>query len=411
MTVKGRKRALFLTGTFAYFFAYICRLDMTAAMPDVISSGSLTAEELGLITSVYFVCYGIGQLFGGFMSDCLDPSLLLAAGLGGSAVCNAEVFFFPSFAPTAVLWALNGLFQALIWAPILKLFTEYYTHEEQLKNLTNVSVAMPTGTLAGYAVSAAVLKFLSWKYVFLVCGILNAAVTVAVFFSVRLLRRGLERADEGKRASVKEMKTAAKSIFGSAFAAVLIPVAAHGALKDGVTSWTPAFLQGTFGTDTTFTLVLTMLVAVFNMFGAYLSRGVYKKSGNAYLTAEIFFLLALFSLVLFAIFGRANAALSVAFIVVITTAMYAANFIFISVLPLGFEKNGCVGTASGILNSVAYIGAALSCFCLGGMLEKTGWTGVVLLWLALGVVSVAVLALLCLSSRRGVGKNNGNKTI
>ena len=65
MEKSSKKRALFCLGTAAYFISYICRLNLTAAMPEMMGSGSFTAAKLGIITSVYFVCYGVGQLFGG----------------------------------------------------------------------------------------------------------------------------------------------------------------------------------------------------------------------------------------------------------------------------------------------------------------------------------------------------------
>ena len=392
MEKSSKKRALFCLGTAAYFISYICRLNLTAAMPEMMGSGSFTAAKLGIITSVYFVCYGVGQLFGGMLGDFVNSALLIAVGLSGSAVCNLGIFFFPDFLPVLILWAFNGIFQAMVWAPILKLFTNYYTEEEQVKNLTNVSVAMPLGTLAGYLISALVLAFLDWKYVFLVCGLGNLLLTAAIATGIRLLCGGMQKTKATqKRASLSEMKTAAKKIFLTAFAAVLLPIAVHGALKDGMASWTPTFLKERFGVGTVFGLVLTMIIPLFNMCGAYLSRAVYKKSNNAYFTACLFFALASAALGALLLFEKANVYLSLAFIVVVTTCMYAVNFIFISILPLGFKKYDCIGTASGILNSVAYLGTALSCFCLGGVLGKIGWTGVLGLWLGIALLAEGIL--------------------
>ena len=72
MEKSSKKRALFCLGTAAYFISYICRLNLTAAMPEMMGSGSFTAAKLGIITSVYFVCYGVGQLFGGMLGDFVD---------------------------------------------------------------------------------------------------------------------------------------------------------------------------------------------------------------------------------------------------------------------------------------------------------------------------------------------------
>lgn len=74
------------------------------------------------------------------------------------------------------------------------------------------------------------------------------------------------------------------------------------------------------------------------MCGAYLSRAVYKKSNNAYFTACLFFALASAALGALLLFEKANVYLSLAFIVVVTTCMYAVNFIFYQYLAARFQE-------------------------------------------------------------------------
>lgn len=49
----------------------------------------------------------------------------------------------------------------------------------------------------------------------------------------------------------------------------------------------------------------------------------------------------------------------------IMASMMEVNTIFVNLLPLKYEKLGRVSTVSGFLNSVAYMGTAVSAFTIG----------------------------------------------
>lgn len=54
---------LFLMCWIAYFSTYICRLDFSAVMPDLINDGVFTQSQTASVSSAFFICYGVGQLF------------------------------------------------------------------------------------------------------------------------------------------------------------------------------------------------------------------------------------------------------------------------------------------------------------------------------------------------------------
>lgn len=64
-----------------------------------------------------------------------------------------------------------------------------------------------------------------------------------------------------------------------------------------------------------------------------------------------------------------------------TSIMYALNYLIISLVPVRFSKYAATSTVSGVLNSAAHIGAAVSSYGFGAVAQKFGWTVVVLLWL------------------------------
>ena len=71
---------------------------------------------------------------------------------------------------------------------------------------------------------------------------------------------------------------------------------------------------------------------------------------------------------------------TVAVFAVVTSMMTAVNTVFISLLPIHFQKEGKVATVSGILNAVTYLGSAVASVLFGWTAEKAGWTGTEMVW-------------------------------
>src|SRR5699024_7377861 len=75
-----------------------------------------------------------------------------------------------------VLWAANGLFQAMVWPPIVRLFAECMPFEQQDSACVSINSTTPAGTLGAYALSAAALALAGWRMAFWTCGVLMLAL-------------------------------------------------------------------------------------------------------------------------------------------------------------------------------------------------------------------------------------------
>ena len=128
------------------------------------------------------------------------------------------------------------------------------------------------------------------------------------------------------------------------------------------------------------------------MFGAYAAGFVHKRVKNECLGCAIFFGIASVALLALNIFGGAGALFSAALLAVITSSMIAVNTLIVSFVPLRYSAAGLSATVSGFLNSMAYIGAAISSFAVGVMVEKLGWGATTISWF----VACALAALLSL---------------
>ena len=80
--------------------------------------------------------------------------------------------------------------------------------------------------------------------------------------------------------------------------------------------------------------------------------------------------------------------------------MMAVNTLFVNLLPLNYEKQGRVSTVSGFLNSVAYLGTAVSTFSIGVMVDHLGWGATVTSWIL--VTAAALIVCIVKSLRENV---------
>lgn len=175
LTTAGQGRRLFLLSWIAYAAAYVGRYNYSAVMSAITAEGTLTLSAAGAVSTGYFVCYAAGQILCGILSQKASPFGMIPLGLVLSAGCNFGMGVAPAGA-MPVLWAANGLFQAMVWPPIVRLFAEYMPFEQQDSACVSINSTTPAGTLGAYALSAAALALAGWRMAFWTCGALMLAL-------------------------------------------------------------------------------------------------------------------------------------------------------------------------------------------------------------------------------------------
>lgn len=389
---KYKAGTLFGLCWLVYFASYIGRLNYSSAMPELIKDTVLTSSEAGFISMAYFFAYGAGQFLNGILADRIRPDKMIFCGLFGSGVVNMLMGLMEDFRPMAAFWLINGYLQAMIWPAVIKIFANMMEKERQMKCCVNIVSTMPAGTLASYLISAGMLAMFTWKYVFFgaaVCMCMAAVIFKIGFSQVENYsdKYGKDTGkyeldtdkDKNKQGAFRDILISSGLIF------ILVPVVVHGVLKDGMTSWVPTYISETFRASSTVSILVTMILPIVNLTGAYAAQYMYARffKKNEVKTSAFFFAVAVGVLLLLWKFGDVNMVLTALFLAVITASMMAVNTLFVNLLPLRFEKEGRVSSVSGFLNSMAYFGCAVSTYGIGIMVQKTGWNFTILSWIIL----------------------------
>ena len=185
---------LFAVCWLSYFSAYLGRLNFTACIAAINEAENLSKLELGRVSSAFFVCYGGAQLFSGLLADRLRSRLLVAVGLLGGASVNVGMAVSGTAGQMAVLWAVNGLLQSLVWTPMIKSVADLTQDAQCARTCLNLSTTTPAGTLGAYLMCVlCVASPWGWRLSFWLGGAAMAAGGAVWIFGMRALERISEK--------------------------------------------------------------------------------------------------------------------------------------------------------------------------------------------------------------------------
>lgn len=391
---------MILSCWFVYMVAYITRNTYPASIVHLTSAGLLGQSQAGLISTCYFVMYGVGHLVNGFLADRISPVLMLITGICGTAAANVTMTLVMPNAPVmTVIWCLNGWFESMLWAPIVALLSGMIAPSMRQKAMQAISSSRCTGMITAYLLTALSSYFsfgISVPYVIAACCAAVTCVLLAVvvkhsFSAPDVIEFELpSKKEKGDKPSLPVYKLLAAS---GAFVFAL-PAVFHGMLKDGVNTWVPSFLKDCFHTDESFSTLLAIAVPVAGLFGVFFGNfllGRKKLRKNHSVIGIIIMLLTAVPTSL--LLGAEYLPFFVGVICLCLIALLMEGFchIFSVMMPTEFAVFGKASTVSGIFNSLIYAGSALSTYVFGAVAEHIGWNMTVALWLALALVSALIL--------------------
>ena len=74
-----------------YLASYVTRNILSVSTPEMIKEAFFTKEYTGLLSSVCFIFYAVGQLINGFIGDMVHPKYMIIMGLGVSSISTFAI--------------------------------------------------------------------------------------------------------------------------------------------------------------------------------------------------------------------------------------------------------------------------------------------------------------------------------
>ena len=383
----------------AYSFSYIGRLNFSASMADMTSSGVLLKSQAGAVTTGFFICYGCGQFLSGMLGDRINPRYLVFAGLVCSSLINFGIAMGPPLWFMIVLWSLNGFAQSLLWAPICKIVSDRVSSNRRQKACTALATTMAGGTLMAYILSAVLINAFGWKAAFISgssATLLAAVVWITVTTKIEheADKNGIveeievKHEEEGEEVPHEEIPTGLWQLLCVSGLTILALVGGvQGVLKDCMSTWVPTFIEDMFNMGSVISILTGAFLPIFGFFGPIFTNKLMMKTRDELSSLFILFLISSGCLAMLALFGRFSIAISIVALALTYACSIGQNMILIGTLPMYFSKLGKVSTITGTMNALCYVTTAAVSWIVGVLVDRTGWTIVMAGWFVLSAVA------------------------
>lgn len=381
-----RARMLYAT-IIGYAAYYLVRQNLAMAMPGIGEEFGYSKYDLGWITSVFQITYGVGKLVNGYFSDRSDARYFMPTGLFLSAIISLCMGFGSSLFFFIVFMGLNGCVQSMGWPACARLITHWFSPTELGSKWALWASSHQLGAMVIFGLGGIVIEYFGWRAAFIIPSFFAIGLSFFLFNRIRDTPKevGLPPVEEYKgdvshvadhydeRITLKEVLTTVmtnKLVWYMAIANMCLYIP-----RMGIFFWAPFFLKEYKGVTLVIAGMQLVSFEIASFIGGIVAGWISDRMFNGRRGP-----VATFCLIGSAISIYILLKIPAGYVFFDTTVLMIIGFflngsqVLNGVATADFASKRAVGVATGITGSTAYAGAALlSGAVFGKIVEIYGW--------------------------------------
>lgn len=369
-----------------YLASYVTRNILSVSTPEMIKEAFFTKEYTGLLSSVCFIFYAVGQLINGFIGDMVHPKYMIIMGLGVSSISTFAIPLFDNRIIHFTAFALIGFGLSMLRGPLMKVISENTaaTHARMICTLFSMA------GFAGPLIASLLSIFFEWRAVFTVTGIISVFITVASVTVISLLE---------KRGEIKFTPKKEKGVLNSILSVFKLEdfffymfISAIGEIAgSSITFWIPTYTTEHLGFSGDAASTIYSVVSLTTLFTPFITLVIYEKliRNGVKLALVMYVLSAVFFI---AVRFTATPLVNVIMLIIAKMAAAAASSIVWSAYIPGLARSGKVSSANGVIDAAGYAMASLANVIFSGSVSRLGWGGIVNMWYIIMLIGAAASA-------------------
>lgn len=369
-----------------YLFVYIVRNALSAIAPQLIEEHIFTTEMIGKMSSLFFICYAVGQLINGFLGDKIKARNMICVGLWLSGISHFIIVYVTDNAFVAcLLYGLTGFFLSMIYAPMTKINSENVS----VIYITRCALGVQIASLLGSPLAGLLASIFDWRTVFgLSSGFLFAMGFVGFVFYIYYERKGVIVYNRFAKAA-KESGGTLQVLLKRRIVKFTFISAITGIIRTSVVFWLPTYISQYLGFSASKATLIFTIATLFISLSAFLAVFIYEgNKRNLERTMLIVFVISAVSF-LGAYLVKMPVMNITMMILAILFANCASNMLWSIYCP-SLRDTGMVSATTGFLNFMSYMSASISNTIFGNAVSIVGWGNLILIWFALMAVGVIV---------------------
>ncbi|MBP2200064.1 MFS transporter [Pantoea cypripedii] len=361
------------------FILFLCWvvgfIDKTAiniAIIPISGEFGLASDETGMIISGFFLAYSITQLIGGYLVDRLGSKTILTGAVGLWSVATACTGMATGILGLVVSRFFVGMGEAVFPSGSSVVIAQQFDKSKMARAKSFLQSGASVGFAVGSVVVTTLIAFFNWRVMFFVLGILGMGLALVLWL---VLRSSADHQTASPAASTARDKTSEKRRLLEIVTRPLTwQIAACYFFTNivfwGLQSWLPSYWIKVKGMSMVSMGAWSMLPPTlgfisFLVCGWLLDR--FFQGREKFLIAIGSSVSALF---IWLMFNASSVPIAFAWLSLSNIFLNAISIsVFVTIIKQ--YPKASVGTATGLINSVAQIGSFLSPLVIGYLLKLT----------------------------------------
>ncbi len=383
-------RAIFIGGmcAVAYLAVYLARNILGTVSPQMEQLGVITKSQSGTLSSLFFITYAVGQLVNGILGDKIKAKYMISFGLalaGASNIVFALIAHVPMVAYGA--YGVTGFFLAMIYGPMTKVVAE----NVEPKYAARCSLGYNFSSFFGSPLAGVFASVFVWSTAFHVSSITLIAMGAVCFIGfvwfekrdiVQYHKFDKPKTQQGTRQSVRVL------IKHRIIKFTLVSIIT-GVIRITVIYWLTTYISEYLGYTAEQAALIYTIATLAVSGAAFVSVFVYERLGhNMDRTILLSFIVAAISFLL--VYFLHQPVMNILFMVLGVFASNCAASMLWSCYCPKLRDTGMVSGATGFLDFVNYIAAAIASKVFAGAATTIGWGPLILIWFGLMLAGVVV---------------------
>jgi ACS family glucarate transporter-like MFS transporter len=167
------------------FMAYMDRVNLAVTTPAIISEFHYTKVQIGLLQTVFFVCYALFQIPSGTLVEYFGHRKIVPLSLAWWSVFTAMTAACRQFPMWVVIRGLFGIGEAPVYPGLNAAFSNWFPKRERGTAVAFMSSGAKFAPAVGIPLGALIMVKWGWRWVFVSFGALGIVVALVYYLLLR----------------------------------------------------------------------------------------------------------------------------------------------------------------------------------------------------------------------------------
>jgi ACS family glucarate transporter-like MFS transporter len=190
------------------FMSWIDRVNLAVTTPAIIQELHFTKVQIGMMQSVFFVCYAVFQIPSGALTEFFGHRRIVPLALTWWSVFTALTGVCRSFSSWIVVRGLFGIGESPIYPGLNAAFMYWFPRRERGRAVGMMVMGAKFGPAMGIPIATIIMLHWGWRAVFFVFGAVGVVIAIAYYLLLRTYPRESRFVNEAELAYIADGQAA-----------------------------------------------------------------------------------------------------------------------------------------------------------------------------------------------------------